>query len=266
MRFDTPHAALPVLRQDVRHDRDVKSATIRDKRRRVSFLDAGKCYTGAAMKKQVNMKKTDPATLDGAAWKLVQPVGNPTIDAAAVALDALAIAAAEYGTAKLELEKAEAEAAKCGAEIAERIKAAADRLRAEADRRRADADAYAAGVSEKCLQVAKIHPAINGVLPALMQYATGEVKIDGAATALINGWPREFTPEVTDANRQPHVFSSAGSSREKNALTSRIPASFSRVFVISFAPRRLQQSKTSTAPGNRSVIFRKSACTSSLLK
>lgn len=154
-----------------------------------------------AMKKQGNIRKTDPATLDGAAVRLIRCVGNPTIDAAAVALDALAIAAAEYGTAKLELENAEAEAAKCGAEIAERIKAVADRLRAEADRRRADADAYGAGVSEKCLQVAKIHPMINGVLSALMQYATGEARIDGAVTALINGWPREFTPEVTDANR-----------------------------------------------------------------
>ncbi len=153
------------------------------------------------MKKQENMKKTDPATLDGAAWKLIRCVGNPTIDAAAVALDALAIAVAEHGAAKIELDKAEAEAAKCGAELAERIRGAADRLRAEADRRRDDAEAYAAGVSEKCLQVAKIHPMINGVLSALMQYATGEVKIDGAAMALINGWPREFTPEVTDANR-----------------------------------------------------------------
>lgn len=152
------------------------------------------------MKKQ-NTTKTESATLDGAAWKLIRCVGNPTIDAAAVALDALAIAAAEYGTAKLELENAEAEAAKCGAELAERIKGVAGRLRAEADRRRADADAYGAGVSEKCLAVAKIHPAINGVLHALMQYATGEARIDGAATALINGFPREFVPEITDANR-----------------------------------------------------------------
>ncbi len=153
------------------------------------------------MKKLSNIRKTESATLDGAAWKLIRCVGNPTIDAAAVALDALAIAVAEHGAAKIELDKAEAEAAKCGAELAERIKGVAGRLRAEADRRRADADAYGAGVSEKCLQVAKIHPMINGVLSALMQYATGEVKIDGAATALINGWPREFTPEVSDANR-----------------------------------------------------------------
>ena len=151
------------------------------------------------MKKQ-NTTKTESATLDGAAWKLIRCVGNPTIDAAAVALDALAIAAAEYGTAKLELENAEAEAAKCGAELAERIKGVAGRLRAEADRRRADADAYGAGVSEKCLAVAKIHPAINGVLHALMQYATGENRAAVAAFRPVRRNPPDTSAlEVPDA-------------------------------------------------------------------
>ena len=39
------------------------------------------------------------------------------------------------------------------------------------------------------------------------------------------------------------------SSREKKALTSVIPASFSQVFRISFAPRSLHESKASTPPG-----------------
>ena len=55
------------------------------------------------MNKQEN-KKTDSATLDGAALKLVRPAGNDTIDAAAVALDALAIAATGLLEARRELE------------------------------------------------------------------------------------------------------------------------------------------------------------------
>lgn len=153
-----------------------------------------------AMNKQEN-KKTDSATLDGAALKLVRPAGNDTIDAAAVALDALAIAATGLLEARRELEKAEAEAMKNGANLAARIKDAADRLHKEAEKRRTSADAYNGAVSGKCLEVARIHPEINGVLPALMQYATGEVKIDGAVTTLFNGWVREIKPKVTDANR-----------------------------------------------------------------
>ncbi len=151
--------------------------------------------------KKVNTKKTETATLDGAAWKLVQAVGNPTIDAAAVALDALAIAVAEHGAAKIELEKAEAEAAKCGAELAERIRGVAGRLRAEADRRRADADAYSEAVASKCVEVSRLHPKLNGELFGLRQYATGEAAIDRPAQTFMNGFPREFTPEVSDANR-----------------------------------------------------------------
>ena len=152
------------------------------------------------MNKQEN-KKTDSATLDGAALKLVRPAGNDTIDAAAAALDALAIAATGLLEARRELEKAEAEAMKNGANLAARIKDAADRLHKEAEKRRTSADAYNGAVYGKCLEVARIHPEINGVFPALMQYATGEVKIDGAVTTLFNGWVREIEPKVTDANR-----------------------------------------------------------------
>lgn len=152
------------------------------------------------MKKLSNTRKTESATFDGVAWKAVQAVGNPTIDAAAVALDALAIAVAEHGAAKIELDKAEAEAAKCGAELAERIKGVAGRLRAEADRRRADADAYGEAVASKCVEVAKIHPGISGEIFLLRKYAAGEARIGEPAT-YFNGWEKEYVPEVTDANR-----------------------------------------------------------------
>ena len=52
------------------------------------------------------------------------------------------------------------------------------------------------------------------------------------------------------------AFTSLGQleSREKKALTSVIPASFSQVFRIRPAPRLLQESKTSTPLGKRSAI------------
>ena len=153
------------------------------------------------MKKQVNMKKTESATLlDGAALKAVTPAGNDTIGDAAVGLDALALALREWCEARRELDRAEADVAKRGEAIAAEVKSAAVRLRGEADRRRAEADAYAEAVNAKCVQVAALHPALTGHLLSLRQYATGEYPVD-KPVPIYNLGGREYVPKVNDDNR-----------------------------------------------------------------
>lgn len=145
-------------------------------------------------------ERKNAVTFDGAAWKAVQAADNGTIRSGADALDALAIVAGEWLEARQALEKAETEAAAAGKRGVAAIKAVADRLREAAEKRTAEHEAYTRAVSEKCYEVAKIHPDLSGNLPPLMQYATGEARIDGPAT-YFHGWVKNYVPEVTDANR-----------------------------------------------------------------
>ena len=145
-------------------------------------------------------ERKSAVTFDGAAWKAVKAADNGTIRSGADALDALAIVAGEWLEAQQALEKAEAEAAAAGKRGVAAIKSVADRLREAAEKRTAEHEAYTRAVSEKCYEVAKIHPDLSGNLPPLMQYATGEARIDGPAK-YFNGWMKDYVPEVTDANR-----------------------------------------------------------------
>ena len=72
--------------------------------------------------------------------------------------------------------------------------------------------------------------------------------------------------ETTPAETLEDMTTLYRAAREKNALTWVIPASLSQVERIILAPRALQESKASTAPGNRSAMALKSFFTSSVLK
>ena len=149
------------------------------------------------MKKQALKKHDARVALDGAAWNAVRPVANGTIDAAAVALRALAAAMRGWIDARRELADAEADAAKtCDIDAAEAANIA-ERLRAEADTRRAEADNFNASVTGKCIEVARLHPALAGLPLPLRLYATGEVRIADPVPTMRG----EYTPETTDANR-----------------------------------------------------------------
>ena len=158
----------------------------------------------AAMEQQAqrsNMKnEIKTATLDGVAWKAVKAADNGTINTAAEAADALSIAAGEWLEARLAVEKAEADAAAAGKRGVAAIKAVADRLHDKIKKRKKATDAYGEELFAKEAEVATLHPGLCGVLAALMQYATGEVKID-KPLAYIDLTGREYVPEVTDENR-----------------------------------------------------------------
>lgn len=144
-------------------------------------------------------KKTD-GTLDGAALKIVKAADNSIIEATAESVGVLSVVASEWMEARQALRKAEAEAAAIGRRGVAAIEAVAERLYGEAKRRKDAAATYGEAIAVKCCEVAKLHPEINGMIPALMQYAKGEIGIT-EPVSFVHGWVREYKPEVTNKNR-----------------------------------------------------------------
>lgn len=151
--------------------------------------------------------KTKPedtaTTLDGTAVKALTPASTATITTAAESMDALAIVAAEYVEAADALKQAEAKVAAIGKKELAAMKTTAAALHAEAETRKATEAQYAEDVFAKCYDAAKIHPALNGHINALREYATGAVKIDQPVKYIGNGLTEtEYAPAVTDENRE----------------------------------------------------------------
>lgn len=144
-------------------------------------------------------KNTEQKTAqDKSAWDCVRPVGNASIDDAALKLQELAEAVKEWDCARKLLEKAirdtDAEA------MARALEIASERLRNEADKRKDEAEKYSEALYEKCREVSRIHPGLCGNMPALMSYASGAVGISEPVEYFDRGAMQSFTPEITEAN------------------------------------------------------------------
>lgn len=147
-------------------------------------------------------KKNEPIMLDGKADRLVHRVAIPTIRTAADAAKATELCLAEYVAASTALLAARAEVENAAQGGSKALAAIADSLHTAAQEREAEATRHAERHSEKTFEVAKLYPALNGVLNALGQYANGEVKIDQPIEYVSGLSIRTFTPEVTNENRE----------------------------------------------------------------
>lgn len=150
-------------------------------------------------KTKIKAKKID-GTLDGVALKIVKAADNSIIEATAESVGVLSVVASEWMEARKALRKAEADAAAIGSHGVETIEAVAESLHGEAERRTDAAATYGEAVAAKCCEVAKLYPEINGIIVALMPYAKGEIGIT-EPVSFVNGWVREYKPEVTNKNR-----------------------------------------------------------------